>query len=108
VTGVWSNLHNEELHNICCSPGVIRIIKSRRMALGTEYGTHGENMNVYRILVGTPEGKIPLRRYRYKWGDNIKMDLREIGWGGVEWSRLLQDRDQWRAPVNSVMNLRVL
>jgi hypothetical protein len=50
-------------------------------------------MNVYRTLVGKPEEKRPLRRYRYKWGDNIKMDLRKIGWGGVEWSSLDQERD---------------
>jgi hypothetical protein len=57
--------------------------------------------------VGKPQGKRPLARPRYRWVDNIKMVLREIGWGGVDWIHLAQDRDQWRASVNTVMNLRV-
>jgi hypothetical protein len=61
----------------------------------------------YRILVGNPKEKRPLGRSRRKWEDNIKMDLREIGWGGMDWTDLAQDRDQWRALVNTVMNLRV-
>jgi hypothetical protein len=60
-----------------------------------------------RILVGKPEGKRPLGRQRRRWVDNIKIDLREIRWDGVEWIDLAQDRDQWRALVNMVMNLRV-
>jgi hypothetical protein len=68
----------------------------------------GEGRNLYRVLVGNPEGKRPLGRSRRRWEDGIKMDLREIGWGGVEWIRLAQDRDLWRAVVNAVMNLRVL
>jgi hypothetical protein len=59
------------------------------------------------ILVGKPEGKRPLGRPRRRWVDNIKMNLREIGWHGVDWIELAQDRDQWRALVNTVMNLRV-
>jgi hypothetical protein len=61
----------------------------------------------YRILVGKPEGKRPLGRPRSRWKDDIKMGLREIGWGGMGWIDLAQDRDQWRALVNTVMNLRV-
>jgi hypothetical protein len=57
--------------------------------------------------VGKPEGKRPLGRPRHRWVYNIKMDLREIGWGGMDWTDLAQDRDQWRALVNMVMNLRV-
>jgi hypothetical protein len=64
--------------------------------------------NAYRILLGKPEGKRPLRRPRRRWVGNIKMDLRETGWDGVDWIELAQDRDQWRAIVNMVMNLRVL
>jgi hypothetical protein len=64
-------------------------------------------MNVYRILVGKPEGKRPLGRPRPRWEDNIRMDLREIGWGGMDWIDLAQDRDQWTALVNTVMNHRV-
>jgi hypothetical protein len=67
-----------------------------------------EGRNVYRVLVRKPEGKRPLGRPRRSWEDGIKMELREIGWGGVEWIRLAQDRDLWRAVVNAVMNLRVL
>jgi hypothetical protein len=62
-------------------------------------------MNAYRILVRKPKGKRPLRRCR--WVDTIKMDLREIGWDGMDWIELAQDRDQWRALVITVMNLRV-
>jgi hypothetical protein len=68
----------------------------------------GEGRNVYRVLVGKPEGKRLLGRPRHRWEDRIKMDLREIGWGVVEWIHLAQDRDRWRALVNAVMNLRVL
>jgi hypothetical protein len=69
----------------------------------------GETRNAYRMLVGKPEGKRPLGRPRCtrRWVDNIKMDLREIGLDGVDWIELAQDRDQWRALVNTVMNLRV-
>jgi hypothetical protein len=62
---------------------------------------------VYRILVGKPEGKRPLGRPRRRWVHNVKMDVREIGWGGMDWSGLAQDTDQWRALVNTVMNVRV-
>jgi hypothetical protein len=69
----------------------------------------GETSNAYRIglLVGKPEKKRPLKRPRHKWVDNIKMDLREIGWDGMDWIELAQDRNQWRALVNTVTNLRV-
>jgi hypothetical protein len=59
--------------------------------------------NVYRILVGKPEGKRPLGRPRRRCVDNIEMDFREIGWGGMDWIDLAQDRDQWRALVNNEM-----
>jgi hypothetical protein len=67
----------------------------------------GEERGVYRVLVGKPEGKRPLERPRRRWEDNIKTDLRETGIDGVNWIRLAQDRVQWRAFVNTVMNLRV-
>jgi hypothetical protein len=69
--------------------------------------TKEEKRNAYRILVAKPEGKRPLRRQRRRWVDNIEMDLREIGWGVMDWIDLPQDMDQWRALVNVVMNLRV-
>jgi len=62
---------------------------------------------VYRVLVGKPEGKRPLRRPRHRWEDNIKMDLQEVGFGVMDWIELVQDRDRWRALVNVVMNLPV-
>jgi hypothetical protein len=67
----------------------------------------GEKRNAYRIFVGKPEGKRPLGRPRRRWVNNIKMVLREIGWDGTDWIDLAQDRDQWRALVYTVMNLRV-
>jgi hypothetical protein len=67
----------------------------------------GEKRNAYWILVGKPEGKRPLGRPRRKWVYNIKIDLREMGYDGMDWIYLAQDRDQWRALVNTVMNLRV-
>jgi hypothetical protein len=67
----------------------------------------GEKRNAYRLLVGKPEGKRPLRRPRRRWVGNIKMDLGEIRWDGVDWIHVAQDRDKWRALVNAVLNLRV-
>jgi hypothetical protein len=75
--------------------------------MGRACSKHGEKKNAYRILVGKPERKRPLARPRSGWEDNIKMDLREIGWGGMDWIDLTQDRDRWRALVNTVMNFRV-
>jgi hypothetical protein len=66
-----------------------------------------EKRNEYRLLVGTPEGKRPLGRPRRRWVDNIRMNFGEVVWGGVDWIGLAQDRDKWRAFVNSVLNLRV-
>jgi hypothetical protein len=70
-------------------------------------GTHGRG-EVYKVLVGRPEGKRPLRKPKRRWENGIRMDLSEIGWGSVEWMQLAQDRDRWRALVNTVLNLRVL
>jgi hypothetical protein len=67
----------------------------------------GEERKVYKVLVGKPEEKRPLGRPRRRWEDGIRMDLREIAWGG-DWIRLAQDRDRWRAVVSAVMNLRLL
>jgi hypothetical protein len=68
----------------------------------------GEEIKVYKVLVRKSEGKRPLGRPRRRWEDGIRMDLREIGWGGVDWIRLAKDRAQWRSVLNAVMNLRVL
>jgi hypothetical protein len=94
VTGEWRKLHNEELPDLYSSPSIIRIIKSRRMRWAGHVARMGEKRNAYRLLVGKPEGKRPLGRPRRRWVDNIKMDLLEIGWGGVDWIGLAQDRDK--------------
>jgi hypothetical protein len=67
----------------------------------------GEKRNVYRLLVGKPEGRRPLGRPRHRCLDKIRMDLVEVGWGDVDWIGLTQDRDRWRALMNSVLKLRV-
>jgi hypothetical protein len=69
---------------------------------------HAWERNVYKVLMGKSEGKRPLGRPRRRWEDGIRMGLRDIGWGSVEWIQLVQDRDRWRAVVNTVMNLRIL
>jgi hypothetical protein len=97
VTGGWRKLHNEELHNLYSSPG-----QDKKGEMGGACSTNGEERNAYRILMGKPEGKRPLGRPRRRWVNNIKMDLKEIGWDCVA-----QDRDQWRSLVNTVLNLRV-
>jgi hypothetical protein len=66
----------------------------------------GESIAVYRVLVGKSEGKRPLGNPRSRWAGNIKMDLQEVGWGGMDWIELAQDRDRWQALVNVVMNLQ--
>jgi hypothetical protein len=96
-----------ELHGLHSSPGIVRVIKARRMRWAGYVARMGEVRGAYNILVGRPEGRRPLGRPRRRWEDNIKMDLREIGFGDVDWIHLALDRDTWRAVVNTVMNLRV-
>jgi hypothetical protein len=85
VMGDWRKLQNEELHNLYSLPSIIRMIKSRRMRWAGDVARMGETRNVYRILVGKPEGKRPLGRSRRRWVDNIKIDLKEIGCDGMDW-----------------------
>jgi hypothetical protein len=85
----------------------MRVIKSRRMKWAGHVARMGRGRGAYRVLVGRPEGKRPLGRPKSRWEDNIKLDLREIEIDGANWIRLAQDRVQWRAFVNTVMNLRV-
>jgi hypothetical protein len=94
VTGEWRKLHNEELYNLYSSPGIIRKVKSRRMRWAGHVVRMGKERKVYKVLVGKPEGKRPLGRPRRRWEDGIRMDLREIGFGDVDWIRLAQDRDR--------------
>jgi hypothetical protein len=96
-TGGWRKLHSEELHNLYSLPSIIRIFKSSRMMWAGHVAHIGEKRNVYRLLVRNPEGKRPLGRRRHRLVDNIKMDLLEIGWGGMDWIGLAQDRDKWGA-----------
>jgi hypothetical protein len=90
------------VYNLNSSPSIIRMMKSRRIRWAGHIARMGAKRNAYGILVGKPEGKRPLGRPRRKWVDNVKMDLRDIGWDGVA-----QERDQWKALVKKVMNLRV-
>jgi hypothetical protein len=107
VTSEWRKLHNEELRDLYSSPSIIRIIMSRRMRWAGHVARMGEKRNAYRLLVGKPKGKRPLGRPRRRWGDNIRIDLGEVGWGDVDWIGLAQDKNRWRDLVNSVLNLRV-
>ncbi|KAJ4449364.1 hypothetical protein ANN_00762 [Periplaneta americana] len=107
VTGEWRKLHNTELHALYSSPDIIRNLKSRRLRWAGHVARMDESRNAYRVLVGRPEGKRPLGRPRRRWEDNIKMDLREVGYDDRDWINVAQDRDRWRAYVRAAMNLRV-
>jgi hypothetical protein len=102
VTGEWRKLHNEELRDLYSSPSIIRIIKSRRMRWAGHVARMGKKRNMYRLLMGMPEGKRQLRGPRCRW-----VDLGEVGWGDVDWIGLTQDRNRLRALVNLVLNLSV-
>jgi len=107
VTGEWRRLHNEELNDLYSSPNNVRVIKSRRMRWAGHVARMDEERAVYRVLVGKPEGKIPLGRPRRRWVDNIRMDLQEVGCGYMDGIGRAQDRDKWRTLVSALMNLRV-
>jgi hypothetical protein len=95
VTGGWRKLHNEELHGLYSSPSIVRVIKARRIRWAGHVARMREVKGAYKILVGRPEGRKPLGRPRHRWEDSIKMDIREIGFGDVDWIHLVQDRDRW-------------
>jgi hypothetical protein len=107
VTVGWRKLHNEELNDLYSSPNIVRVIKSRRMRWVGHVAPMGKRRGVYRVLVRKPEDQRPLGRARRRWEDNIKTDLQEVGCGVMDWIKLAQDRDRWRALVDAVMNLRV-
>ena len=104
VTGKWRKLHNEGLNDLYSAPN---IVQSRRMRWAGHVACMGEGRGMYRVLVGKPEEKRPLGRPRHRWEDDIKMDLQEVGCGGIDWIEVAKDRDRWQALVNAVMNLRV-
>jgi hypothetical protein len=85
MTGDWRKLHNEELHGLYSSPSIVRVIKARRMRRAGHVSRMGERRGAHNSLVGRPEGRRPLERTRRRWEDNIKMDLREKGFGDVDW-----------------------
>jgi hypothetical protein len=93
ATGEWRRLHNEELNDLCSSPTIIRLIKSTMRWAG-HVARMGEKRAAYRILVGRPEGRRPLGRPRLSWEDNIKIDLQEVRWWGMNWIELAEDRDR--------------
>jgi len=93
VTGEWRKLHNEELNDLYCLPNIVLVIKLRRMRWAGHVARMGERRGVYRILVGIHEGKRPLGRPRRRWDDNIKMELQEVGCGGMDWIELAEDRE---------------
>jgi hypothetical protein len=108
VTGGCRKLHNEELHNLYSSSSIIRMFKPRRLRCARHIRCVVEKTNAYKmILLGKPGGKRPLERPKRRWEDKIKIDLREIGWAGIDWIDIVHNRDQWRALVNTKMNLPV-
>ena len=107
VTEKWRRMHNEELNDLYSSHNIVRVIKSRRMRWAAHVVRMGEERGLYRVLLGKPEGRKPMRRPRRRWVDNIRTDLQEVGCGYMDWIGLAQDRDRWRTLVSAVMNLRV-
>jgi hypothetical protein len=107
MAGGWRILLTEELHNLNVPPHVNGVIKSRRIRWTGNVARIGEMRKVYNILVRKTERKSPLGTPRCTRQNNIKMDLKEIPWEGVDWIHLAQERDQWRALVNTVMKFRV-
>jgi len=92
VTREWRTLHNEEFNDLYSSPNFVWMIKSRRMRLVGHVAHMGERRGIYRVVVGKPEGKRSLGRPRHRWEDNIKMDLKEVGCGYMDWIELLRIR----------------
>jgi hypothetical protein len=94
VTGELRKLHNEELNDLYSSPNMVWVIKSRTLRWAGNVARMGQKRGVYRVLVRKPKGKRPLGRTRHRWKDNIKMDLQEMGCGGMKRIAVAQDRDR--------------
>jgi len=94
VQGSGENYIMRSLNDLYCSPNIVRVIKWRKIRWAGHVACMGERRDVYRVLVGKPEGKRPLGRPRCRWEDNVKMDLLEAGCGGMDWIDLAQDRDR--------------
>jgi hypothetical protein len=107
VIGSWRKMHNEELHNLYFSPNIIKVTKSTRLRRAGGVLQVGGIRNVFKISVGKPEGKRPLGRNRYRWKDNIKIDLMDIGWEDVDWIYVAHNNNWWFALVNRGINIRV-
>jgi len=110
---VYTLPYNEKLNLIYATkyyyslPNIVRVVKSRRMRWAGHVARMEEDRVVHRVLVGKPEGKRPLGRPRRRWPDNIKMDLQEVGGGRGDWIELAEDRDRWRALVDTLRDFRV-
>jgi hypothetical protein len=105
--GLWRKMHNVELHSLYSSLNIVMVIKSRKVRWVGHVACMAKGRGICRVLVRRPRGKKPLGRPRHRWEDNIKIGPRETGINGVNWIQLAQDRVQWQAFVNMVMNLWV-
>jgi len=103
----WRKLHNEELNDLYSPLNIVWVIKSRIMRWVGHVAHMWGKRGIYGLLVGKPDERRPFGRPRRRWVDNIKMDLQEVGCGGMDWIKLAQDRDRWRVLANALMNLWV-
>jgi hypothetical protein len=101
IIETWRELHRVELHNWDSLSYIIRMIRSKRRRWAGHVACRGARRSAYRVLVGKLEGKRLVGKPRHRWEDNIKTDFREIGYGGLEWIHLVQDRDKWQACVHN-------
>jgi len=94
ITGDWRKLHNKELNDLYYSPNIVQVIKSREMRREGHVARKGDRRGAYGVLVEKPEGKIPLEGRRRRWEYNIKIDVEEVGWRGLEWTNLAPNKDK--------------